>query len=77
MVKNLCAMQASWVQSLGPDNPLEKGMATHSTPGEVYGQRSLAGYSPWACKKLDITKGLTLSLFLSLLDCFQTFIKNQ
>ena len=30
MVKNLLAMQESWVQSLGWDIPLEKGMATHS-----------------------------------------------
>jgi len=30
MVKNLPAMQESWVQSLGWDIPLEKGMATHS-----------------------------------------------
>ena len=77
MVKNLHAMQGSWVRSLGPDNPLKKGMATHSMPGEVYGQRSLAGYSPWACIKLDMTKGLTLPLFLPSLDCFGTFIRNQ
>ena len=29
MVKNLPAMQESWVQSLGWEDPLEKGMATH------------------------------------------------
>ena len=31
MVKNLPAMQETWVQSLGWDDPLEKGMATHSS----------------------------------------------
>ena len=31
MVKNLPAMQESWVQSLGWEDPLEKGMATHSS----------------------------------------------
>ena len=31
MVKNLTAMQETRVQSLGQDNPLEKGMATHSS----------------------------------------------
>ena len=31
MVKNLPAMQETWVQSLGWDNPLEEGMATHSS----------------------------------------------
>ena len=28
-VKNLLAMQEFWVQSLGWEDPLEKGMATH------------------------------------------------
>ena len=31
MVKNLPAMQETWVQSLGQEEPLEKGMATHSS----------------------------------------------
>ena len=30
MVKNLPAMQQTQVQSLGQEDPLEKGMATHS-----------------------------------------------
>ena len=30
MVKNLPAMQETWVQSLGQEDTLEKGMATHS-----------------------------------------------
>ena len=31
MVKNLPAMQETQVQSLGQEDPLEQGMATHST----------------------------------------------
>ena len=31
MVKNLPAMQETWVQSLSQEDPLEKGMATHSS----------------------------------------------
>ena len=31
MVKNLLAMQETWVRSLGQEDPLEKGMATHSS----------------------------------------------
>ena len=31
MVKNLSATQGTWVQSLGWKDPLEKGMATHSS----------------------------------------------
>ena len=30
MVRNLRAMQETWVQSLGREDPLEEGMATHS-----------------------------------------------
>ena len=29
--KNLPAMQEIWVQSLSQENPLEKGMSTHSS----------------------------------------------
>ena len=31
MVKNLPAVQETWVQSLGREDPLEEGMATHSS----------------------------------------------
>ena len=31
MVKNLTAMQETWVQSLGQEDPLKKGMATYSS----------------------------------------------
>ena len=30
MVKNLPAVRGTWVQSLGWEDPLEKGIATHS-----------------------------------------------
>ena len=31
LVKNVLAMQETWVQSLGWEDPLEKGKATHSS----------------------------------------------
>ena len=31
MVKNLPVMQETWVQSLGWEDPMEKGKATHSS----------------------------------------------
>ena len=31
MVKNLPAVQGTWVRSLGWEDPLEKGTATHSS----------------------------------------------
>ena len=39
MVKNLPAMQETWVQSLGQEDPLEKKMATHFS--------ILAWENPW------------------------------
>ena len=39
LVKNLPAMQETWVLSLGQEDPLEKGMATHSS--------TLAWKIPW------------------------------
>ena len=30
-VKRLSTMQETWIQSLGQEDPLEKGMATHSS----------------------------------------------
>ena len=38
LVKNLPAVQETWVPSLGWENPLEKGKATHSVfwPGEFH-----------------------------------------
>ena len=42
MVKNLPTMQETWVQSLGPEDPLEKEMATHSS--------ILAWQTPWTEK---------------------------
>ena len=64
MVKNLPAMQETHLQSLGQEDPLEKGMATTPVflPGKFRGTKSLVGYSPWGHKELDITKQLTLSL---------------
>ena len=35
-------------------------------PGEFHGQRSLAGYSAWGRKGLDMTERLTLSLSFSI-----------
>ena len=43
-VKNLPAMQETWVWSLSQEDPLEEEMATQPTPdGKFHGQRSLAG----------------------------------
>ena len=59
MVKNLPAMQKTWVRSLGREDPLEKEIATHSNvlawripcreePGRLY--------SPWGHKESHTTE---------------------
>ena len=61
-VKNLPAIQEPkeiQVQSLGREDPLEEGTATHSSilPGESHGQRNpIVGYSPWVHRELVITE---------------------
>ena len=56
MVKNLPVMQEMWVRSLGWEDPLEMGMATHSSIlAWRIPQRSLAGYSAWGFKESDTT----------------------
>ena len=57
-VKNLPGTQETWVQPLGQEDPLEKGMATHSNilAWRIHGQWSLASYSPWGHKESDTTE---------------------
>ena len=47
LVKNLPAMRETWVWSLGWEDPLEKGKATHSN---ILAWRIPCLYSPWGCK---------------------------
>ena len=60
-VKNVPAMQETRVRSLGWEDPLEKGMAIHSSilSWRIPRQRSLAGYSSWGCKELDVAEWIT------------------
>ena len=66
MVKNLPAMQETWVQSLGWEDPLEKGMAIHSStlawrsPWTEESGRLQAIYNPWGRKESDTTEQLTI-----------------
>ena len=58
LVKNLPALQETWVRSLGWEDPLEKGTATHS---RVLAWRiPWTVYSPWGCKESDMTEWLSL-----------------
>ena len=46
------------VQSLGQEDPLEKGMASHPSvlDWRMHGQRSLEGYSPWGQEESYMTE---------------------
>ena len=63
-VRNLPAMQETWVWSLGGEDPLEKERQPTSVflSGKFHGQRNLAGYNLWGCKELVTSERLTLSL---------------
>ena len=62
MVKNLSAMQETQVQSLGWEDPLERGMATHSSilPWRIPWTEEPVGYCPWVHKESEVTELLTL-----------------
>ena len=68
MVKHLSAMQETWVQSLGWEDPLEKEMAMHSStlawkiPWTEEPGRTIGGYSPWGRIELDMTEQLHFRL---------------
>ena len=75
LVKNPPAMPETWVRSLGGEDPLEKGAATHSSildwriprteePGGLY--------TPWGHKELDMTERL-MQDFYSIWPCIQVF----
>ena len=46
-----------WVRSLGPEDPLEEEMATHSSTfaREIPWTEEPAGYSPWGYKRVRHT----------------------
>ena len=72
LVKNLPAMLETWVWSLGWEDPLEKGKATHSS---ILARRFHGLYSPWCRKESDLTEQLSLSLSLFLYStCQQTIV---
>ena len=65
MVKNLPAMQETWIQSLGQEDPQEKGMAIHTPvflPKELHEQRA------WRFTVHGVTKNQTRLTNTSLLS---------
>ena len=60
MVKNLLTRQEAWVQSLGWEDPLEEGMATHSCilAWTIPRTEESAGYGQQSPKELKRTKAI-------------------
>ena len=58
MVENLLAVQETQVQSLGREDPLEKGMANHSRTLAWRWTEEADGNSPWGRKESDTTEQL-------------------
>ena len=50
--------QETWVQSLGPKDPLKEGMAIHSSilAWRIPWAEEPVGYSPWGLKELDMAE---------------------
>ena len=74
VVKNPPAVQETWVQSLGWEDPLEKGMAIHSS---ILAWRIRWTEEPWkatvhrGCKESDATESLTHT------HCLRTDLSNR
>ena len=66
LVKNLPAMRETWVQSLGWEDPLEKGKATHSS--------TLTWRISWTIQSMGVTKSRTR---LSDFHCHKHFTEFQ
>ena len=56
MVKHLPVMWETWIQSLGQEDPLEKGMATHSS---ILAWRNPTGQGAWRDTVHRVTQSWT------------------
>ena len=74
LAKKLPVMQETWVQSLGWEDPLEEGKATHSS---VLAWRIRGLYSPWGHKESDMTEQLNFgSVILEIVYMFHWRIRS-
>ena len=79
-----------WVRSMGWEDPLEQGMATHSSIlawKNSHEQRNLEGYTPWGGKESNMTERLSTAhitfkdnfpfTVIKNIDYFPHFLKNH
>ena len=80
MVKNPPAMWETWVRSLGWEDPLKEGMATHSSilawriPMD---KRTLAGYSPRGHQESDMTDLVSTYTHMCVYICIHIYIHTH
>ena len=74
MVKNPPAMQATWVRSLGWENPLEEGMATHSS---ILAWRIPMEQRAWLATVYDVAKTKHIILFTTHIKLWHNIFKHS
>ena len=72
LVENPPAMRETWVRSLGWEDPLEKGKATHSS---ILAWR-IPWMSPWGRKESDTTEQLSLHFMTAFNFCCCSITKS-
>jgi len=75
-------MQETWIQSLGREDPLETGVATHSSTlaWKIAWTEDLDGLCPWGHRESDTTKGLSTHASLNVFGGSQKsllFVRNE
>ena len=73
-VKNLPATQKTWIQPLGQKDPWRNEWLPTPLflPGEFHGEKSLAVYSPWACK--NVRHDWATNTHGTIFSCFCNYI---
>ena len=71
-LKRLPAMWATWVRSLGQEDPLDKEMATHSSilAWRILWTEELGGLQSTGCKESDTTERLHFHQYICISSKF-------
>ena len=78
-IKSLLAMQEAWIWSLGREIHWRREWLHTPVflPGELYGERSLAGYSPWSHIESDMTENTGQVQMMTRVRIFNTWVKKM
>ena len=72
-------MRETWVRSLGWEDPLEEGTATHSSilAWRLPWTEETGGYSSWGCKESDMTEWLSMCVCIYIYIYTHTYILKE